>query len=142
MFRRKMLFTEWEEIVGRVKGNDRDLHTLNLANCSINDEHLLELARALLKNTNVTSINLSSNQITDISARVLVKLLSRNDYIQRIDLSFTFIAMDYIKRINYMMEMNKICDETGLTADRKLMARHQEMPVNPLAQSQVRRRSR
>lgn len=143
MFGRKLSVTEWDELLLKIAKNDESVHIVNLSSCQINDERLLALARVLLKNKSVTTLVLAGNNITDIGARVLIKLLSRNDYLQHIDLSFTMISMEHLSRIKYMTEMNQIYVDTlnYPTYSSKLMRGSNDMPENQLMRASQRHRN-
>lgn len=143
MFGRKMSVTDWDELLLKVSRNDKHVHTINLSSCQLNDERLLALARALLKNKTVTTLNLAGNNITNIGAKVLIKLLSKNDHIQHLDLSFNMISMEHLSHIQYMTEMNQIyVDALNYPVySNRLMRGSTDMPENKLMHATGRRRN-
>lgn len=111
MFRKRMSEAKWEALLGKISRDEQGLQTLNLSNCQVNDERLLALASALQRNNTVTNLILSGNSFTDKGARVIIKLLTRNDHIQQVDVSFNMISYDYQRWIKTMAEMNQVCSK-------------------------------
>lgn len=75
----------------------------------LSDDILLPLIEALENITTVTALSLSSNwDLTDKLGDAVLRLLEKNDVIQKIDLNRTDLSKDKKKRVELFLDINKV----------------------------------
>ena len=80
-----------EEILYRIKANCPHLTHLDLSNKNLDISNIKLLTHLLKKNTNVTSLNLEGNQITNKGAFMIADMLHDNNTIIELNLVNTKI---------------------------------------------------
>jgi hypothetical protein len=82
-------------ILNRLKANDPSLTGLDLSDRELTDSDIEMLMQALIENTNLTTLNVGSNQIGDIGAEAL----SRNVNLTYLDVSYDQIGDEGAKAL-------------------------------------------
>ena len=67
--------------------NTKSLQCLNLADCSLQENDLVAIAKALQKSSIIKYLNLTSNLITDLASQVIASAITRNSKLQFLALS-------------------------------------------------------
>lgn len=105
-----------EEAMGKLKGNDPKLDTLNLNNhADVTPEILEEVIKQLETNTNLQRLYLANTRMTDRVAKLLGAALSKNYTLKSLNMESNFLTGEGIMAIVRVIETNKTLKELKLS---------------------------
>ena len=91
---------EFNEIIKRLRNDDKSLKVLYLHNNNISDAGAKELAQALKVNNSLTVLDLYNNNISDVGAKEIAQALKVNNSLTVLDLYNNNISDEYMEFFN------------------------------------------
>ena len=80
-----------------------NLKYLNMSKCSLGDDNALVLGESLASNETIKTMNISSNEISDVGFKSFINLFKNNSTIENFDCSYNYItdstAKDFIRNL-------------------------------------------